>query len=67
MPKMKTHTGTESRFHVTGTGKLMRTKGGASHLRRNKPGRVKRQYGTKQPVQPVDEKRVRRLLPYGTR
>ena len=67
MPKMKTHTGTESRFHITGTGKLMRTKGGASHLRRNKPTRVKRQYGQKQPVQPVAHPRVKRLLPYGTR
>lgn len=67
MPKMKTHTGAESRFHITATGKLLRTKGGKSHLRRNKPARVKRQYDDKLPVAAVDQPRVRRLLPYGTR
>ncbi|HRA20636.1 MAG TPA: 50S ribosomal protein L35, partial [Anaerolineae bacterium] len=34
MPKMKTHKSTAKRFKVTGTGKLMRTKIGKSHLRR---------------------------------
>ena len=32
MPKLKTHKGAKSRFHITGTGKIMRTKGGKSHL-----------------------------------
>ncbi len=42
MPKMKTHKSTAKRFKVTGTGKLMRTKIGKSHLRRKKTSRVKR-------------------------
>jgi len=38
-PKMKTHKSTAKRFKVTGTGKLMRTKIGKSHLRRRKAAR----------------------------
>lgn len=64
MPKLKTHKGAQARFHITGTGKILRRKGGSSHLRRNKPARVKRQYHTKLPISPVDENRLRRLLPY---
>ena len=44
MPKLKTHKGAESRFHVTGGGKLMRTKCGKSHMRRKKAPRTTRLY-----------------------
>ncbi len=64
MPKLKTHKGAKARFHITGSGKIMRMKGGSSHLRRNKPARVKRQYDDKQPLSPHDEKKMERLLPY---
>ncbi|MFH0913808.1 MAG: 50S ribosomal protein L35 [Chloroflexota bacterium] len=64
MPKLKTHKGAQSRFHVTGTGKLMRTKGGKSHLRRNKPKRVKRFYDETIPVAPADVPRLKKLMPY---
>lgn len=64
MPKLKTHKGAASRFHVTGTGKLMRMKGGSSHLRRNKAARVKRQYSDKLEVHDVDRQRLGRLMPY---
>ena len=64
MPKLKTHKGAKARFHVTGTGKFLRMKGGSSHLRRNKPPRVKRQYDDKQAVAAVDVKKLRRLMPY---
>ena len=67
MPKIKTHKGAKSRFHLTGTGKLMRTKGGKSHLRRKKPKRVKRLYDETIQVSPSDTKRIKRLLPYGVR
>ena len=67
MPKIKTHKGAQSRFHITGTGKLMRTKGGKSHLRRRKPKRVKRLYDATIPVSPSDRKRIRRLIPYGVK
>jgi large subunit ribosomal protein L35 len=65
MPKLKTHKGVKVRFHVTGSGKLMRTKGGKSHLRRNKAKRTKRLYDETIPVSPADRTRVRRLIPYG--
>lgn len=64
MPKLKTHKGARSRFRVTGTGKIMRTKGGKSHLRRRKPMRVKRLYDSTLPLSDSDKSRVRRLLPY---
>ncbi len=64
MPKLKTHKGAKSRFRVTGSGKLMRTKIGKSHLRRKKPSRTKRLYDEMIPVSPKDRKRVKRLLPY---
>ena len=64
MPKLKTHKGARSRFHITGNGKLMRTKCGKSHLRRKKASRTKRLYDETIPVSSADNKRVRRLLPY---
>ncbi len=67
MPKMKTHKGAKSRFHITGTGKLMRTKGGKSHLRLRKSKRVKRLYDETIPVSPSDTARIKRLLPYGVK
>ena len=65
MPKLKTHKGVKSRFHITGSGKLMRTKGGKSHLRRRKAKRTKRLYDETIPLSSVDKARVKRLLPYG--
>jgi large subunit ribosomal protein L35 len=64
MPKLKTHKGAKSRFNITGSGKLMRTKCGKSHLRRKKAPRTKRLYDETIPVSSADRKRVRRLLPY---
>ena len=40
--KLKTHKATAKRFRLTGTGKLVRTKGGKSHLRRRTSKRTKR-------------------------
>ncbi|MDD2471540.1 MAG: 50S ribosomal protein L35 [Dehalococcoidales bacterium] len=65
MPKLKTHKGAKTRFHVTGTGKIMRTKGMKSHLRRKKSYRVKSLFDEMIPVSPVDKKRIKRLIPYG--
>ncbi len=66
MPKLKTHKGARSRFHVTGNGKILRTKGPKSHLRRNKTKRVKRLFDEKVPISPSDRIRIKRLTPYGT-
>ena len=67
MPKLKTHKGAKARFQVTGSGKIMRMKGGSSHLRRNKPPRVKRLYDAKLPISPVDRQKLSRLMPYDTK
>jgi large subunit ribosomal protein L35 len=39
--KLKTHKATSKRFRLTGAGKLVRTKGGKSHLRRRTSKRAK--------------------------
>lgn len=63
--KLKTHKATAKRFRVTGSGKLMRTKGGKSHLRRKSSPRVKRQLDRMLAVEGTgDQRRVRRLAPY---
>jgi large subunit ribosomal protein L35 len=62
MPKLKTHKATAKRFKVTGKGKLRRLKAGRSHLRRKKSKRVLRGFDKYESVDPVDRKRVRRLL-----
>ena len=67
MPKMKTHKGAMRRFHITGSGKIMRTKGGKSHMRRRKTERNKRLYDETVPVSSSDRARIKRLLPYGVK
>jgi len=67
MPKLKTHKGAQSRFHITGSGKIMRTKGGKSHLRRRKSKRAKRLFDETIAVSPRDKARVKKLLPYGVK
>lgn len=64
MPKMKTHKGASKRFRVTGGGKLVRMKGHASHLRRKKPAKVRRQYPRTLSVHPSDRRRLEKVLPY---
>jgi large subunit ribosomal protein L35 len=67
MPKMKTYKAAAKRFEYTGSGKLMRTRVGKSHLRRRKPVRVKRMFDEMLEVTSRGAKRrVRRLLPYGS-
>ncbi|MDI6856801.1 MAG: 50S ribosomal protein L35 [Dehalococcoidia bacterium] len=67
MPKLKTHKGAKRRFHMTGSGKIMRRKGNISHLRRRKATRASGEMSEMLPVHRSAVKRLRRLLPYGTR
>ena len=63
--KLKTHKATAKRFKVTGSGKLMRTKIGKGHLRRNTSKRTKALLAETHEVQGKSiKKRVRRLAPY---
>ncbi len=63
--KLKTHKATSKRFRVTGTGIVVRTKGGKSHLRRRTPKRVKQLFSEMIPVKGRGIiQRVHRLAPY---
>ena len=65
--KMKTHKGAQDRFHATGTGKIMRTKGGKSHLRRNRSKDAKRMLDEMIPASRAEKDRLKALLPYGAK
>jgi large subunit ribosomal protein L35 len=67
MPKLKTHKGAKSRFHITGTGKIMRVKGPKSHKRLQKAKRVRRQFDEMIELNPADRKRISRLIPHGVK
>ena len=63
--KLKTHKSTAKRFRVTGTGKVVRTKGGQSHFRRRRSKRAKAKLSSMVVVQGKGfQKRIRRLAPY---
>jgi large subunit ribosomal protein L35 len=65
MPKLKTYKAAAKRFKYTGSGKLMRTKIGKSHLRRRKSKRVRRMFDEMHEVtSPGAKRRVRKLMPY---
>jgi large subunit ribosomal protein L35 len=67
MPKLKTHKGAKRRFHVTGSGKIMRVKGPKSHNRLKKSKRVRRLLDETIPLHPSDRKRISRLIPNDVR
>lgn len=63
--KLKTHKATAKRFRITGTGLVVRTKGGKSHFRRRKSGRVKRALDKMVTVgNKAFARRIRILAPY---
>jgi len=63
--KIKSHKATTKRFRLTGTGVLVRTKGGKGHLRRHTSKRTKRLLSEMVPVKGRGiRKRVGRLAPY---
>lgn len=62
--KLKTHKATSKRFRLTGSGKLVRTKGGKSHLRRRTSERTKQKLSEMIPVEGQGYvKRIKRLAP----
>jgi large subunit ribosomal protein L35 len=63
--KLKTYKAAAKRFRMTKSGKIMRTQGGKSHLRRKKSKRVL--YRMRKNVEVTssgDLKRIKRLAPY---
>ena len=62
--KLKTHKATSKRFRLTGSGKLVRTKGGKSHMRRRTSKRTKALFAEMIPVKGHGIiNRVKRLAP----
>ena len=62
--KLKTHKATSKRFRLTGSGVLVRTKGGKSHLRRRTSDRTKALLSEMVPVLGRKFiKRIKRLAP----
>ncbi len=64
MPKMKTKRAAAKRFKATGGGRIRRSTAGKQHLMRGKSANRMRKLKKNSMVAPVDEARVRRLLPY---
>lgn len=63
--KLKTHKATSKRFRLTGSGIVVRTKGGKSHLRRRTSSRTKKLLSEMLPVEGKKIiRRVKRLVPY---
>lgn len=65
MPKMKTHKGASKRLKVTASGRLKRGKANHSHILTKKDQKRKRRLRKGDLIDRVDEKQMRRLLPYG--
>jgi len=65
MPKMKTHKGASKRFSVTAKGKFKRKKAFNNHSFMSKSSNRKRRLKKPALAHPADEKRIKRLLPYG--
>ena len=63
--KLKTYKAASKRFRVTKNGKIVRMKGGKSHLRRKKSKRVKFKLRQNLEVTSASAKRkIKRLAPY---
>ena len=62
--KMKTNRGAAKRFRVTKSGKLSRSKAGASHILTKKTGKRKRSLRKGTIVSGADRKVLKKLIPY---
>jgi len=51
-------------MQVSGSGKILRTRCGKSHLRRNRSKRAAREYDEMVAVAATDARRISRMMPY---
>jgi len=65
MPKVKTKRGAAKRFTLTKSGKVKRSKAYKSHILTSKSTNRKRGLRKASLVANVEQKNIRRLLPYG--
>jgi large subunit ribosomal protein L35 len=62
MPKMKTHSGSNKRFRVTGSGKVMRRRANRAHYLEHKATKRTRRLNNEVVLAPGDSKKIKRLL-----
>ena len=62
MPKMKTHSGTKKRFRITGTGLVVRSRPGSSHLAPGKTQKRIRHLRRESTVSQADLGRIRQQI-----
>ena len=66
MPKLKTNKSAAKRFRMTKSGKIKKRTAGRIHILTKKSRKSKRKMRKSSYLNPVEERRIRRLLPYGT-
>lgn len=64
MPKIRTHKGTQKRFRLSGTGKVMRRHSFQSHLLEHKSQKRKRLFTGHEETAAADARAVKRAAPY---
>jgi len=64
VPKIKTNRAAAKRFRVTASGKVKRNKGFKSHILSTKGKKRKRQLRQGTTVAAVDERNIKKLIPY---
>lgn len=65
MPKMKSNRAAAKRFRFTGSGKVKRAKAFKRHILTKKSPKRKRNLRQTTTVDARDERKIKRLLPYG--
>lgn len=65
MPKIKTNSGAKKRFRITRKGKAIHAKGYKSHLLECKTAKRRRRLRKAGVADDSENKRLRRMLPYG--
>ena len=64
MPKLKTHRGASKRFKKTASGKVKRGHSHLRHILTSKDKKRKRKLGTATLVDPADQPKIKRMIPY---
>lgn len=64
MPKLKTHSGASKRFRKTARGKVKRGHSHLRHILTSKDKKRKRKLGTSTLVDPADQPKIKRMIPY---
>jgi len=67
MPKVRTRRGAAKRFRLTAKGKVRRFKAYKSHILTKKTTKRKRALDTPTLIAEVDQQKVARMLPYGSK